>query len=389
MPRDETEDTISVADARQIINDGVAAATKHHNAALSKKAMEIRALQKEAHDLEQQLKKAQAGEESSADPLLQRELQRVRGALETAKQESVKDKSALDALRKKMTKKTEESKKLNQELKKLKAASKNPGTKTSDDMELHKRALDKCSKELHDCRVQLKAYVDEENSVKTRAATSGKAHETSRKALEASKQENTRLTKLLKKAQQDLKRQEAQASQLAQHQDTTTSSQPRGSSSKSAAAVKKLKETVRLRDATIQELTKERDDLTKKLQAAYEVMKKSNKTIKGEQNKQVLQAARVYVREVVFRTTKLVTKHSAAECRRFTKKVYDGIKKEVGFDGKKDSPDFLSYEDFHRIYLGELLYYLSSLRSTLQTRLQNCVLGTSSQLLQNPLVKCN
>jgi hypothetical protein len=132
-----------------------------------------------------------------------------------------------------------------------------------------------------------------------------------------------------------------------------------------------------LKDAaeTNKGLAKRNEILGKKLEEAYKELKKQGKSAQSEIKAQVNKAARDYVKDVVFRTTKLVSSKKPSEVTKFMSKVYDGIKDELGLVDKK-SDDYLDFDDFHRIYQGKLLGYMSTQRSNVQQACLKAVVGT-------------
>ena len=58
------------------------------------------------------------------------------------------------------------------------------------------------------------------------------------------------------------------------------------------------------------------------------------------------------------------------------KKVYDGIKKEMGFE--KEGGDKLEFSEFHWIYHKKLMEYYSGLWSNVQSACKAAIMGTFS-----------
>jgi chromosome segregation ATPase len=204
----------------------------------------------------------------------------------------------------------------------------------------------------------------------------------SEKSLENTRKEIASLTSQLKKTQDELRKSKndvvALKVQLKQAKSELKKALSADSSAKSTRSngsaalqnkIKTLKKELKEMTDSNQKLIERNTTLNNKLQDAYNQLKKQGKTSKSEQNAQVLKAAKEYLREIVFRTTKLVHSKNKEEVQKFTKKIYDGIKEDLGLEDEH-SDDFLEYDDFHRIYQSSMLAYFSAQRCNVQ---QNCL----------------
>jgi regulator of replication initiation timing len=190
-------------------------------------------------------------------------------------------------------------------------------------------------------------------------------------ALTKSKNEVSAVTKKLKKSEGDLKR--------ALAGDSSARSTRSGASNNATKALKdqiaNLKSKLKKMTDDSKGLITRNQILAKKLEEAYKELKKQGKSTSSEINAQVNNAARDYIKDVVFCTVKLVSSKKTSEVETFMRKVYDGIKHECGLDDNK-SEDYLDFEDFCHIYQASLLGYLSTQPSNVQQACLKAVVGT-------------
>ena len=123
------------------------------------------------------------------------------------------------------------------------------------------------------------------------------------------------------------------------------------------------------------ELEESNAALSKKLKEATARLQKSKLSCASEQSKEILSPVKEHMKDVIFRTTKLVSSKKESEVAKLTKRIFDGIKKERGFEDKK-SDDYLTLEEFHRIYKAPIMKHLSTLRSSTQTACGYAINGT-------------
>ena len=123
-------------------------------------------------------------------------------------------------------------------------------------------------------------------------------------------------------------------------------------------------------------LEKDVDRLKATVADCLSELRKKNKALKFEVAKEVLDPAKDAVKELVWRTTKLISSKKDTEVEGMTKTVYNAIKDARGFEDKESPDDYLTYEEFHRIYKDELLKYFNQIRQQTQTACQSAVLGT-------------
>ena len=135
----------------------------------------------------------------------------------------------------------------------------------------------------------------------------------------------------------------------------------------------------------IDDLTKENTDLisanrdlideTKSLKealgAALASLKDGGKHCKSEENNAIKKAIQKWVKEVGFRKTKFA---KGAKLVSFTQEVYEGIKEKNKLT-EKDSANYCTKTDFHRIYEGWVGSQLADRRSYLQTGLMKSIMG--------------
>ena len=145
-----------------------------------------------------------------------------------------------------------------------------------------------------------------------------------------------------------------------------------------------MKEAVKERDAALKmcdDLRQSNEAKRLKLEECYKVLREKGKAILAEVSPQVKQAARTELKEVVFRKVKIVNTKSKDGVEDLMKMVYNGIKEERMFEAKtlpnstQKNPDYLTFDDFQRIYHKDLLQYFSTLCSTVQTACKEAVMG--------------
>jgi chromosome segregation ATPase len=127
--------------------------------------------------------------------------------------------------------------------------------------------------------------------------------------------------------------------------------------------------------AELEDVIKRNTKLLEKLSVAYKIIRESGKVHPDELSANVSEAAKKYVKDVLFRTIILVNTKVETEVNQFLDMIYDGIKDERGFQDK-DSEDALSKKEFRRIYKKQMLNYLSMQRQNVQTALLNACVGT-------------
>ena len=115
--------------------------------------------------------------------------------------------------------------------------------------------------------------------------------------------------------------------------------------------------------------------LTNKLEECHAALRRSGKASKSEINKEIEKESKEFMKDVTFRSVKLVTSRKEGEVKKLTDRIYEGIKGKIGLDDP-NSGNALSKDEFHRIYHRVLLSYHSTLRSGVQTNCQNAVKGT-------------
>ena len=151
-------------------------------------------------------------------------------------------------------------------------------------------------------------------------------------------------------------------------------------------AISKAKDAVKEKDKALtacEELRQSNEAKRLKLEECFKVLREKGKAILAEVSPQVKQAARTELKEVVFRKVKIVnTKNKKNdEVKDLIKMVYNGIKEERMFEAKtlpnstQKNPDYLTFEDFQRIYQKDILQYFSTLRSTVQTACKDAIMS--------------
>ena len=151
-------------------------------------------------------------------------------------------------------------------------------------------------------------------------------------------------------------------------------------------AVLRMNDAVKEKDKALkmcEELHKSNEQKRSKLEECYKVLRQKGKAILAEISPQVKQAARAELKEVVFRKVKIVNTKSPDAVENFIGMIYDGIKEERMFEAKtlpnstQKNPDYLTREEFQRIYQKDLLNYFSTLRSTVQTSCKEAITSKS------------
>ena len=151
------------------------------------------------------------------------------------------------------------------------------------------------------------------------------------------------------------------------------------------AAIAKYKEALKSKEATeklYNDLVDSNKAMREKLHQCYKVLREKGKAIEAEISPEVKKAARTELREVVFRKVKIVNSKNKKndEVKDLIQMVYDGIKEERMFEVKtlpnstQKNPDYLTFEEFQRIYQKDILQYFSTLRSTVQTACKDAVM---------------
>ena len=143
----------------------------------------------------------------------------------------------------------------------------------------------------------------------------------------------------------------------------------------SSDAKKLQKEIHQVRQENVN-LTGMVDKLKKTVQEAVNELKKKGKSLECEVASDVLQPAKDALKEIVYRTTKIVSSKKPEELKKMTRAVYNLIKDERGFEDEDSPDDLLSFDDFHRIYKDKLMTYFNSIRQQTQTACSNAVTGT-------------
>lgn len=118
------------------------------------------------------------------------------------------------------------------------------------------------------------------------------------------------------------------------------------------------------------------DKLNKIVSECLGELKKKGKALKCEMAKEVVGPAKDALKEVVYRTTKLVNSKKDEELKAMMQQIYDEIKEERGFEDEDSPDDYCTFDDFHRIYKDELMKYFNQIRQQTQTACQSAVLGT-------------
>ena len=83
------------------------------------------------------------------------------------------------------------------------------------------------------------------------------------------------------------------------------------------------------------------------LSSAMKSSKKKNKSIPAEESQDIWNVARGFLKDILFCTNRLTNSSSPGQVKSLMKKVYDGIKKEMGFKNKGE--DKLEFSEFHQI----------------------------------------
>ncbi len=140
--------------------------------------------------------------------------------------------------------------------------------------------------------------------------------------------------------------------------------------------VSQLTELKKKDDKEYNELIDKYDNCKDRLDQCYEALKAKNLAIPAEECGDIRDAARAYLKDVVFRTHRLTSSSNSEQVKALMKKVYDGIKKEMGFE--EEGPDKLPFKEFHRIYQKKLMEYYSGLRSNVQSACKAAIMGKFS-----------
>ncbi len=199
--------------------------------------------------------------------------------------------------------------------------------------------------------------------------------------------DSQKLSRDLSSTEKDLTKAQKEVERLKKKDDdasTTTGT----SKNSSRSALKRLKDkntALTAEKATLTtenaDLKKRNQELVKRLEEAKKVLQKAQKVLPEEVKDGIKNPARQYLKDVVFRTKKIVSASTENdpkndEVRQLTKKIYDGIKVDCGL--VKGGDDELEFEEFHRIYKGEMTSYHSTLRSSTQTICMRAAFGTYS-----------
>jgi predicted nucleic acid-binding Zn-ribbon protein len=396
--------TISVADHKSIVDGTIKRHDEIKAKEMKQKDAAIASLKRLTDDLKNELEKAQDGKESSADPVLKMNLMNAQQALAKLSEEKKQSDQAYTNLQNREKQRKKKLKELEDKVDELEGAlngfapDQASGGNTNPEISTLKSTVADLQKQLDDARnssgspgngdiATLKATV-EDLTKQLDAAKKSPQKELQKRdseiaslksqlkgvqgALSKSKNEMKTTKAQLKKAQDDLKR--ALASDSSQR-----STRSGGSTSVTVKAlqekVKKGKQELLNMTSANRSLVATNNKLTKKLEEAYKELKKQGKSTKAEQNEGILKAARQYLKDIVFRTVKLVSSKKPAEVESFMRKVYYGIKSELGLEDEK-SDDSLDFEDFNRIYQSDLLSYFSTQRSNVQQACLKAVIGT-------------
>ena len=137
-----------------------------------------------------------------------------------------------------------------------------------------------------------------------------------------------------------------------------------------------MKELKKKDDKEYNELVDKFDNCKERLDQCYEALKSKNLAIPAEECADIRDAARAYLKDVLFRTTRLTSSSNPKQVKDLMKSVYNGIKKEMGFE--EQGPDKLAFNDFHRIYQKKLMEYYSGLRSNVQSACKAAIMGKFS-----------
>lgn len=377
-----TKTHISIVDADKVCDRALARQEKLNKIEISKRDGTIKQLETRCGELTAQLQLAQAGENFSMDPALKEELLKAQKSMATCLEAKAVVDKAYATLEAKDKKRKEDTKKTNKELKTLKkeletlktaqpdAAAAQELKTTKKELTITKTALSKANRELETLKKAPKGKTSDENkALKEKLA---KSLQDLKKCKEDLKKATEDVAKG-KKAIQDLetKLEDAQGADGDDSSKATTA-EYKALKKKHDQLVKQFSRTQK----TNQSLVSKNQALEKQIQQYTTALKKSKKTCKAEQKSQILTPAKAYLKDVVFRTTKLCSSKVETEVNALAKKVYDGIKGDLGL-GDKKGPDYLPLEEFQRIYSGELLKYFSTQRSNVQSACLKAVIGTS------------
>ena len=140
--------------------------------------------------------------------------------------------------------------------------------------------------------------------------------------------------------------------------------------------VSQLKELKKKDDKEYNALVDKFDNCKERLDQCYEVLKSKNQAIPAEECGDIREAARAFLKDVLFRTNRLTSSSNPQQVKDLMKKVYNGIKKEMGFEEEGD--DKLEFKEFHRIYSKKLMEYYSGLRSNVQSACKAAIMGKFS-----------
>ena len=140
--------------------------------------------------------------------------------------------------------------------------------------------------------------------------------------------------------------------------------------------VSQLKELKKKDDKEYNALVDKFDNCKERLDQCYEVLKSKNQAIPAEECGDIREAARTFLKDVLFRTNRLTSSSNPQQVKDLMKKVYNGIKKEMGFEEEGD--DKLEFKEFHRIYSKKLMEYYSGLRSNVQSACKAAIMGKFS-----------
>ena len=236
-------------------------------------------------------------------------------------------------------------------------------TKTKAALTKTKNALEKTKAALETTKCSVKTAMGQNKSLTAAIDQLKKDLAKAKQDLKASKKEVASLEKKLENSVQD-------------DEDSDNDEDEDGDSHSKAYYKKKLSEAKALmkkNDEEYNALVDKYDRVKDRLEQCYEVLNAKNKSIPAEESQDIRNVARAFLKDVLFRTFRLTNSSNPAQVKTLIKKVYDGIKKEMGFETEGD--DKLEFKEFHRIYQKKLMEYYSGLRSNVQSACKAAIMG--------------